>query len=298
MRCRAVPPDHRQDTASDRRDGPGTTIEQTEAVADQVTAILQAARGRAHARADQRRQRGCSSCSSPIATRQLRVRAAHDARAAADPRRAGQLPAAAGGGGGTGRDISVMLTGSDPALLEQHRAARWSSRCRASKASSRRASRADLQRPELIITPRLDLAAQLGVTTTALSQAIRIATIGEIDQNAAKFSLSATARSRSACVLPEDSRAGPVDDREPAGADRQPAARCRSRASPRSASAPGRRRSSATTSSAASSSAPTSRPDAVKGDGDGGDQRAADHAEPARRRLQRARSATTNGSRS
>jgi multidrug efflux pump subunit AcrB len=34
------------------------------------------------------------------------------------------------------------------------------------------------------------LAASLGVTTLSLSQAIRIATIGEIDQNAAKFSLS------------------------------------------------------------------------------------------------------------
>ncbi len=40
------------------------------------------------------------------------------------------------------------------------------------------------------MVPRLDLAAQLGVTTSALSQAIRIATIGEIDQSAAKFSLS------------------------------------------------------------------------------------------------------------
>ena len=39
------------------------------------------------------------------------------------------------------------------------------------------------------IRPRHDLAAQLGVSTAALSQAIRIATIGEIDQNAAKFSL-------------------------------------------------------------------------------------------------------------
>ena len=47
-----------------------------------------------------------------------------------------------------------------------------------------------MQRPELLIVPRLDLAAQLGVTTSALSQAIRIATMGEIDQNAAKFSLS------------------------------------------------------------------------------------------------------------
>src|SRR6185503_4138833 len=49
---------------------------------------------------------------------------------------------------------------------------------------------ADMQRPELVIVPRLDLAAQLGVTTSALSQAIRIATLGEIDQNAAKFSLN------------------------------------------------------------------------------------------------------------
>jgi multidrug efflux pump subunit AcrB len=47
-----------------------------------------------------------------------------------------------------------------------------------------------MRRPELIITPRLDLAASLGVTTSALSQTIRIATIGDIDQNAAKFSLS------------------------------------------------------------------------------------------------------------
>jgi multidrug efflux pump subunit AcrB len=49
---------------------------------------------------------------------------------------------------------------------------------------------ADIQRPELVIVPRLDLAAELGVTTSALSLTIRIATLGEIDQNAAKFSLS------------------------------------------------------------------------------------------------------------
>ncbi len=45
-------------------------------------------------------------------------------------------------------------------------------------------------RPEITITPRFDLAADLGVTTAALSQTIRIATLGDIDQNSAKFSLS------------------------------------------------------------------------------------------------------------
>ncbi len=48
----------------------------------------------------------------------------------------------------------------------------------------------ELQRPEITIKPRLDLAADLGVTTAALSQTIRIATLGDIDQNSAKFSLS------------------------------------------------------------------------------------------------------------
>lgn len=49
---------------------------------------------------------------------------------------------------------------------------------------------ADLNRPEIIITPRDKIAAELGVTTAALSQTIRIATLGEIEQNAARFSLS------------------------------------------------------------------------------------------------------------
>ena len=48
----------------------------------------------------------------------------------------------------------------------------------------------DLKRPEIVISPRMDLAANLGVTTAALSSAIRIATLGDIDQNSAKFSLS------------------------------------------------------------------------------------------------------------
>jgi multidrug efflux pump subunit AcrB len=47
-----------------------------------------------------------------------------------------------------------------------------------------------LPQPEITIKPRFDLAADLGVTTSALSQTIRIATLGDIEQNSAKFSLS------------------------------------------------------------------------------------------------------------
>jgi multidrug efflux pump subunit AcrB len=48
----------------------------------------------------------------------------------------------------------------------------------------------DLQRPEITVRPRMDLAADLGVTTSALSNAIRVATLGDIDQNSARFSLA------------------------------------------------------------------------------------------------------------
>jgi len=48
----------------------------------------------------------------------------------------------------------------------------------------------DIPRPEIVIRPRFDLAADLGVNTAALSAAIRIATLGDIEQNMAKFSLT------------------------------------------------------------------------------------------------------------
>jgi len=93
------------------------------------------------------------------------------------------------GGFGSGRDLSIMLSGSDSELLNKT-AQTLVEQMRAIPGVVAPRIAADLQRPELLIVPRPDLAAQLGVTTSALSQTIRIATLGEIDQNAAKFSLS------------------------------------------------------------------------------------------------------------
>jgi len=92
-------------------------------------------------------------------------------------------------GSATGRPISVMLTGADSDVLDKTAAALLEEMKGLNEIVAPRIS-ADLRRPEVIIKPRHDLAAELGVTTASLSQAIRIATIGEIDQNAAKFSLS------------------------------------------------------------------------------------------------------------
>jgi multidrug efflux pump subunit AcrB len=93
------------------------------------------------------------------------------------------------GGFGSGRDMTVMLAGSDPALLDAT-ATRLVEEMKGLKTLVAPRISADLNRPEIIITPRDKIAAELGVTTAALSQTIRIATLGEIEQNAARFSLS------------------------------------------------------------------------------------------------------------
>jgi multidrug efflux pump subunit AcrB len=94
-----------------------------------------------------------------------------------------------GGPGSGGRDIVLYLGSDNPELLM----------ATANKITDEmatldqlRAPRAvgDQVRPEIIIKPRFDLAADLGVTTSALGQTIRIATLGDIAQNSAKFSLA------------------------------------------------------------------------------------------------------------
>ncbi|OHD05280.1 efflux RND transporter permease subunit [Sphingopyxis sp. RIFCSPHIGHO2_12_FULL_65_19] len=92
-------------------------------------------------------------------------------------------------GGFSGRDITFIIGGDDPVALEKH------ARLIVDQMGGIKELRApriegDIPRPEIIVNPRMDLAAELGVTTASLSQTIRIATLGDIDQNAAKFSLS------------------------------------------------------------------------------------------------------------
>ena len=76
-----------------------------------------------------------------------------------------------------------------PGEAERRRATRSPRKWRPSRAA-RAARRRRHAAPEIVIKPRFDLAADLGVTTAALSQTIRIATLGDIEQNSAKFSLS------------------------------------------------------------------------------------------------------------
>jgi len=87
------------------------------------------------------------------------------------------------------RDIMLYLGGDDPVQLTSvaNQIAKQMETVpglRAPRVGSQ------LAQPEIVIKPHFDLAADLGVTTAALSQTIRIATLGDIEQNSAKFSLS------------------------------------------------------------------------------------------------------------
>ena len=48
---------------------------------------------------------------------------------------------------------------------------------------------ASIARPEILVTPRPDQAALMGVSTSAIAQAVRVATIGDVDQNLPKYNL-------------------------------------------------------------------------------------------------------------
>jgi multidrug efflux pump subunit AcrB len=171
---------------------PGTTLKQTEEVVDRVAAIvakdptvervferINVASGRVNVVLKKDRtmtstefERGMAPTLAAIA----------DARVSFQSQQGG-------GPDAESRDIMLYLGGDDPEKLKAvaNRIAKEMEGIpglRAPRVGSQ------LAQPEITISPRFDLAADLGVTTSALSQTIRIATLGDIEQNSAKFSLS------------------------------------------------------------------------------------------------------------
>ncbi len=171
---------------------PGSTLEQTEAVADRVRNMLQAAPevdkafssinvGSANIYLTLNKKRSMTSVQFEHSWAP-RLNGIPDARVIFQSQQNG-------GPGNTGRDVTITLGGDNPVLLVAT-ANKIVEEMRTLPELRAPRYNGDLQRPEITIKPRLDLAASLGVTTQALSQTIRIATIGDIDQNSAKFSLA------------------------------------------------------------------------------------------------------------
>ena len=84
------------------------------------------------------------------------------------------------------RGVNVGLMGSDPVQLAIS-AGKLEGAMRRIPGFSNVAAGAGLDRPEVRITPRTDDAARYGITTDQISEAVRVATIGDIDANLAKF---------------------------------------------------------------------------------------------------------------
>ncbi|HNR21725.1 MAG TPA: efflux RND transporter permease subunit [Steroidobacteraceae bacterium] len=90
---------------------------------------------------------------------------------------------------GGSRDITLYITGEDSDLV-QATAEKIVEEMRTLPELRDPRINGDLPRPEIVIRPRLDLAADLGVTVASIGQTVRIATLGDLTQNTAKFSLA------------------------------------------------------------------------------------------------------------
>jgi len=84
------------------------------------------------------------------------------------------------------RDLSLIVAGPDIDKLNDT-ANQIASEMRAIPIIENPISTAELDRPELRVTPKRQIAADLGVSTEALSETIRVATLGDIDANLAKY---------------------------------------------------------------------------------------------------------------
>ena len=84
------------------------------------------------------------------------------------------------------RQLQLVASGRDAAAVT-HAAAELTSQAKRLPMLVNVVSTAELDRPELRVVPITDIAAELGVSTEAISEAVRIATIGDIGANLAKF---------------------------------------------------------------------------------------------------------------
>ena len=186
---------------------PGSTLAETEAVADRAAAIIEA-----DPDVDRVFERiYVSSSYLNVVLKSDRKRPSYiierelAPKLAAIPDAQVTVLADNGGPGGSSRDVMLYLGGADPVELQQTADRIAAEMQQVSLIRAPRVS-GDQVRPEITIKPHFDLAADLGVTTSALSQTIRIATIGDIAQNSAKFSLSDRQVPITVALSPNDRR--------------------------------------------------------------------------------------------
>ena len=86
------------------------------------------------------------------------------------------------------RELEIGVMGSDPKLLSDS-ARKLQSEMAATGKYRAITSNAALDRPEIIVEPDAQRLAELGLTTASVSETLRVATLGDIDENLAKYTV-------------------------------------------------------------------------------------------------------------
>ncbi|MDP3617239.1 MAG: efflux RND transporter permease subunit, partial [Rhodoferax sp.] len=200
-----IPPDDLSQTQVYITLTPGSTFRQTLAVAEQARQIVQknphvklvyTAVGGGKAGADPFLSAGAAEARKATLTINLTPRAERPGTTKqmieGDLRRA--LEAVAGarlnvGFGGSSEKFMLVLAGEDGDALNAH-AALVEKELRGIPGIGAVTSTSSLQRPELVVRPDNARAADLGVTSAAIADTLRIATAGDYDQGLAKLNFS------------------------------------------------------------------------------------------------------------
>lgn len=182
---------------------PGSTLEQTAALAERARAILSGIPDvssvyTAIGAGVQTGNVRTDMAAAEVRKAQLTVRLVPPAERSGDPSRVqarmrdslANLPGArvSIGRGTPGEKMNLMLAGNDPAmLLKAARAVETDLRTLGGVGAV--TSSASLLRPEIVIRPDFARAAELGITSAAIGQAVRVATTGDYDFNLPRLNL-------------------------------------------------------------------------------------------------------------
>ena len=175
---------------------PGATLRETDAVAQQVTRALQARPevtsvyaaiggqdvNRANIYADMVKK-GERKLSQQAFAREMvdQLKTIPGARISAGVSQQG-------GGPSDGTRYTFAILGDNPVALNAA-ARKVEEEMRGVPGLANVVNTAAIARPEILVTPRADEAALAGVSTGTISQAVRVATLGDIDQNLPKYNL-------------------------------------------------------------------------------------------------------------
>ena len=197
-----IPPDDNSQTQVYLELPPGSTLANTQAIAERARLLLGNVKdvksvyttiGGGSAGSDPFAPQGAAEARKATLTLQLTARGERERKQVIENQIRGVLQALPGvrskvGLGGSGEKYVLVLTGEDPQSL-QTAALAVEKDLRTIPGLGSVASSASLVRPEIAVRPDFARAADLGVTSAAIGETLRIATVGDYDVSLPKLNL-------------------------------------------------------------------------------------------------------------